>query len=69
MTGLQKYFVKEGSVAVLSEKAAVLPGDRESSALGVDTLLLDRCQRSLQGTHLDESEESNSYMELLHLGH
>lgn len=64
MTGLQKYFVKgKGSVAVLSEKAAVLPADRQSSALDIDSLLLDRCQRSqLQGTHLDGSEESNSYM-------
>lgn len=66
MTGLQKYFVKgKGSVAALLEKAVVLPGDRESSALGIDTsLVLDRCQRSqLRGTHLDGSEESNCPME------
>lgn len=65
VTGLQKCFVKEKrSVAALSEKAAVLPGDRESRALGLSTLFLDRCQRSgLQGAHLDGSEESNWYME------
>lgn len=66
MTGLQKYFVKgKGSVAALLLKAAVLPGDRGSSALGIDTsFLLGRCQRSWwQGTHLDRSEESNWHME------
>lgn len=45
VTGLQKYFVTgKVSVALLSEKAAVLPVDRQSSALDIDSLLFDRCR-------------------------